>query len=70
MKFQLGDFLLLKDGSSRFISIKDTEKSVTQKSAEQLYKEGKIAQASIEIEGDPVFHPIEEYIQYQEQNKN
>lgn len=66
INFEIGDFLLLKNGQSKFISIKDDSHSVTIQTAQHLYEEGQITHITVTMDGDPVYVTVEEYLQLQD----
>jgi len=61
--FEIGTYLILKDGKSKFISIRDNAHSVSIETANKLYETGQISMASVSENGDELFFPIEKYVQ-------
>ncbi|RKJ75064.1 hypothetical protein D7X33_18355 [Butyricicoccus sp. 1XD8-22] len=61
--FEIGSFVILTNGQTKMVGVKDNDHSVTVKTATQLHKEGQISDATIWMDGDEVFVPIEQYLQ-------
>ena len=58
MLFEYGEFVTLDTGKTMIIGRSNTDNIISLEKVNELYKEGKVKQKTIEIDGDDVFVDI------------